>query len=115
MYTDDPDSPLNPRGTNFDARSWAKATADMVNRHGSGFRKSGIAFQNMNVFGYSTETDYQKDVGNVWLELSSIARAFASSNRSQRRIDILRNVNGLVKPGEMLVVLGPLEPAARPS
>ncbi|KAH8879760.1 hypothetical protein GQ53DRAFT_738241 [Thozetella sp. PMI_491] len=107
MYTDDPDSPLNPRGTRFDARLWAKATADMVTRHESGFRRSGIAFQNMNVFGYGTETDYQKDVGNIWMGLPSIVRGLAASKSSHRRIDILRNFNGLVKPGEMLVVLGP--------
>ncbi|KAH7113019.1 ABC transporter [Dactylonectria macrodidyma] len=105
--TDDPSSPLNPNSENFNARAWAKAVASTMSEHGAGFRKSGICFQDMNVFGYGAETDYQKDVGNVWFEIPSLARKLTSSTRGQRRIDILRGFDGVVHAGEMLVVLGP--------
>lgn len=102
---EDNDSPLNPHSTNFSGLAWAKALVDMVSREGHSFRTSGVAFQNLNVFGYGAGTDYQKDVANVWLELISLARrAFGARSR---RIDILRNFDGIVKKGEMLVVLGP--------
>ncbi|KAG4275396.1 ATPase [Fusarium proliferatum] len=104
---DDPNSPLNPQNDNFNAREWAKAVAKAMREHGSGFRQSGICFQDMNVFGYGAETDYQKDVGNVWLEIPSLARNLLSPNRGKRRIDILRGFDGVVNAGEMLVVLGP--------
>lgn len=105
--SDDPESPLNPHGKSFNARKWAKTLANVTNEHGSGFRQAGFAFQNLNVFGYGQETDYQKDVGNVWLELPSITRKLTSKTGGQRRIDILRDFNGVVEAGEMLVVLGP--------
>ncbi|KAF4453657.1 ATPase [Fusarium austroafricanum] len=103
----DADSPLNPHSENFNARSWAKAISKTMGENGSGFRQSGICFQDMNVFGYGAETDYQKDVGNVWLGLPSMARDLISPNSGKRRIDILRGFDGVVNAGEMLVVLGP--------
>ncbi|KAJ4865463.1 ABC-2 type transporter domain-containing protein [Trichoderma breve] len=102
----DPDSPLNPMSSKFSGRTWAKTVAKYAAEHGSGFRHSGISFRNMNVYGYGSETDFQKDVGNVWLSIPDLARqAFSKSNK--RRIDILRNCDGVLKSGEMLVVLGP--------
>ncbi|KAH7110035.1 ABC-transporter extracellular N-terminal-domain-containing protein [Dactylonectria estremocensis] len=74
LERDDPNSPLNPRGEKFNARAWAKSLSHMVNEQGAGFRRTGLCFQNMNIFGYGAETDYQKDVGNVWLEVPSLAR-----------------------------------------
>ncbi|TPX16070.1 uncharacterized protein E0L32_004065 [Thyridium curvatum] len=103
----DPNSPLNPQSENFSARSWAKSVAKMAQEHGAGFRTAGICFENMNVYGYGSETDYQKDVGNVWLELPNLAKQLASRKGTNRRIDILRNFDGVVAAGEMLVVLGP--------
>ncbi|KAK2021293.1 hypothetical protein LX32DRAFT_733542 [Colletotrichum zoysiae] len=105
--SEDPDSPLNPHGKNFSARKWAKTIANVTNQHGSGYRTAGFAFQNLNVFGYGNETDYQKDVGNVWFELPGLVRKLTSKTGGQRRIDILRDFNGVVEAGEMLVVLGP--------
>ncbi|KAF6805269.1 ABC-2 type transporter [Colletotrichum sojae] len=105
--SDDPESPLNPHGSKFNARKWAKTLANVTNEHGSGYRTAGFCFQDLNVFGYGKETDYQKDVGNVWLELPSLTRKLTSKTGGQRRIDILRDFNGVVEAGEMLVVLGP--------
>lgn len=100
-----PDSPLNPASENFSGREWAKAIAEMVSQDGGSFRKAGVCFQNMNVYGYGQSTDYQGDVANVWLSLAGNIRNLVGSNRT--RIDILRQFDGLVHQGEMLVVLGP--------
>lgn len=99
------DSPLNPHSSHFKARTWAKAIVDMVNEGGGNFRTTGVCFQNMNVYGYGVATDYQKSVGNVWLDLVGMARSAIGNGK--RRIDILRNFDGIVRQGEMLVVLGP--------
>jgi ABC-type glutathione transport system ATPase component len=101
----DEDSPLNPNGPKFSARAWAKAVVDMVSTEGHKFRTTGVAFQNLNVFGFGTATDYQKDVINVWLEVLGVARKVLGLGK--RRIDILRDFDGVVHNGEMLVVLGP--------
>jgi hypothetical protein len=103
----DQDSPLNPNGHNFSARVWAKSISKLITNHGSGFRRTGFAFQNMNVYGYGNPTDYQKDVGNVWLQAPALARKLFTKTGGDTRIDILRDFDGVVKSGEMLVVLGP--------
>ncbi|KAL5611837.1 hypothetical protein BROUX41_000589 [Berkeleyomyces rouxiae] len=99
------DSPLNPASKNFSARAWAKSVVRAVQEAGSSFRTSGVAFQNVNVFGYGEATDYQKSVGNIWLSLPGMARTLAGDKG--RRIDILREFNGHVESGEMVIVLGP--------
>ncbi|KAK0382694.1 hypothetical protein NLU13_9790 [Sarocladium strictum] len=102
-----PDSPLNPANEAFNAKAWAKAIAQTMKEHGSGFRQSGFCFEDMNVFGYGAETDYQKNVANVWFEVSSLARNLTKPNLGRRRIDILRDFDGVIQAGEMCVVLGP--------
>ncbi|PKS10963.1 hypothetical protein jhhlp_002722 [Lomentospora prolificans] len=104
-FTADEKSPLNPASDHFKASAWAKAVVDMVSGSGHEFRTAGVAFQNLNVYGYGEATDYQKDVANIWLTLGKYARVFTGGSR--RRIDILRSFDGVVKKGEMLVVLGP--------
>lgn len=105
LAANEPDSPLNPNGEKFRARTWAKAVVDMMSREGHSFRTTGVAFQNLNVYGFGSATDYQKDVANVWLEVPTIARRLMGQGK--RRIDILRDFDGVVRKGEMLVVLGP--------
>lgn len=105
--SEDPNSPLNPRGGKFDARVWAKSISHLTTEHGTGYRTAGVCFQNMNVFGYGAETDYQKDVGNIWLELPNLVSKLGPSQRGTRRIDILRDFDGVIEAGEMCIVLGP--------
>ncbi|KAL7962226.1 ABC-2 type transporter domain-containing protein [Trichoderma compactum] len=100
-----PDSPLNPASENFSGKEWAKAIVELVSQDGGSFRSAGVCFQNLNVHGFGESTDYQKDVGNVWLSLAGWIGSFVSNNK--QRIDILRQFDGIVRKGEMLIVLGP--------
>ncbi|KAF2734272.1 putative multidrug resistance ABC transporter [Polyplosphaeria fusca] len=100
-------SALDPNGDNFNARAWCKA---MLHLHKSDeqahpLRTSGVTFRDLSVHGFGSATDYQKSVGNVWLEGVGLARRLMGAG--QRKIDILQNLEGLVESGEMLVVLGP--------
>nr|AET72446.1 ATP-binding cassette transporter ifT1 [Cordyceps fumosorosea] len=99
------DSPLNPSSPNFSGREWAKAIVELVSQEGSAFRTAGVCFQNLNVHGFGTAADYQKDVANVWLSAMGSVRNLVTNNK--QRIDILRSFDGIVRRGEMLVVLGP--------
>ncbi|KAM6506713.1 Multidrug resistance protein [Fusarium solani] len=105
LAQEDPDSPLNPQSPKFKARAWAKEIVRAMAGNGSSFRTSGICYQNFNVFGFGTGMDYQKDVANVWLEVAGFARKVFGYGKN--RIDILRNFDGVLNNGEMLVVLGP--------
>lgn len=102
------DSALDPNSSNFQARQWVKSMVKLQqadNRNPG--RTAGIAFQNLNVHGFGEATDYQKDVGNVWLELIGKGKRLFGLGKRPRRIEILRNLEGIVESGEMLVVLGP--------
>jgi ATP-binding cassette, subfamily G (WHITE), member 2, PDR len=103
----EPDSELDPHSPNFRARSWVKSIIKLRDAENNlPGRTGGVAFRNLNVHGFGAATDYQKDVGNVWLEtIGLVKKAFGMEK--PRRIDILRDFEGLVDSGEMLVVLGP--------
>lgn len=100
-------SPLDPQGEAFNARAWAKAMlhTQLEDPNAPPIRTAGVAFSNLNVHGFGSDTDYQKSVGNVWLEGPGFARKLMGNKG--RKIDILQNLDGLVEAGEMLVVLGP--------
>jgi pleiotropic drug resistance (PDR) family protein len=102
----EPDSALDPTSSNFKARAWVKAMFNMQ-RQDDRFlaRTAGVAFRNLSAHGFGAATDYQKSVGNVIFEVVGLARKLMGIG--QQRIDILRNFDGLVLPGEMLIVLGP--------
>jgi ATP-binding cassette subfamily G (WHITE) protein 2 (PDR) len=100
------DSPLNPNSHNFNAKAWAKSLHQLQMRDSRNpQRTAGVAFRNLNAFGYGAATDYQKTVSNVWLQLAGYVRKLMGAK--DKRIDILQHFDGLVNAGEMLVVLGP--------
>lgn len=101
------DSELDPHSPNFRARAWTKSMIKLVASDELNPRRTaGVAFKNLNVHGFGAGTDYQADVGNVWLKIiDPIKNVLGLAKPS--RIDILRDFEGLVKSGEMLVVLGP--------
>ncbi|KAI9831805.1 MAG: hypothetical protein M1819_004702 [Sarea resinae] len=105
-FTGEKDSALDPNSPNFSAKAWVKALLKLQSRDPDLFpeRTAGIAYKNLNVHGYGTPTDYQKDVGNVLLEGPAVIRKMLGLG--QTKIQILRNFEGLVHSGEMLVVLG---------
>ncbi|KAI8247772.1 ZEB2-regulated ABC transporter 1 [Colletotrichum sp. SAR 10_77] len=101
------EGPLNPASPNFNARKWAKAFYDIRTdtSEGNPPKTTGIAFKDLNVFGFGTSTDYQKSVGNVFLEAATMVKKLAGAK--EQRIDILHDLEGVVHSGEMLAVLGP--------
>lgn len=104
----EPGSVLDPKSPNFKPRAWAEALIHLKSRDPEKFpkRSAGISFRNLNVYGFGNTTDYQKSVGNIWLGLVGVIRRLAGIS-SSRKIEILRDFEGLVRSGEMLVVLGP--------
>jgi ABC-type branched-subunit amino acid transport system ATPase component len=100
-------SELDPHSPNFKARTWVKSMLKFTREDGRlPLRTGGVAFRNLSAHGFGAATDYQKDVGNIWLESVSIVKKILGLEKP-RRIDILRDFEGVVESGEMLVVLGP--------
>jgi ATP-binding cassette, subfamily G (WHITE), member 2, PDR len=97
---------LDPNSGKFNAREWVENLVGLVSRDPERYptRTAGVSFRNLNVHGFGTPTNYQKTFGNYPLEVGSIFNAI--TGRGKSKIDILRNFDGLVRSGEMLVVLG---------
>lgn len=102
-FTAEPGSILDPSSDRFSAKDWAKAFYNVrYNSDGAApSRVAGVSFKNLSVEGVGSPTDFQSSVGN------HIFKIPAMFGRGRAKIDILRNLDGLIHPGEQLCVLGP--------
>lgn len=106
-FTESHDDPrIDPRSDRFNARAWTKTLMGITSRDPERYptRTAGVAYRSLNVHGYGNPTDYQKTFGNYPLELPGLINKWRG--KGQRKIQILQEFEGLVKSGEMLVVLG---------
>ncbi|KAL1620268.1 Multidrug resistance protein [Neofusicoccum ribis] len=101
------DGPLNPASPDFNARKWAKRFYTIRTDASDGLppRTTGVAFKDLSVYGFGSATDFQKSVGNIFLEATTISKKLPQEK--QQRVDILHGLEGVVHSGEMLAVLGP--------
>jgi ABC-type multidrug transport system ATPase subunit len=112
VYNENPfeakDSILDPASPNFSPRAFAKSLLNLQARDPEKWkqRTAGFSFKDLNVYGFGSATDYQKSVGNVVLEIVGMAKKVLGMAKP-RKINILQNLDGVVRNGEMLVVLGP--------
>ncbi|PYI23072.1 putative ABC transporter [Aspergillus violaceofuscus CBS 115571] len=100
------DSTLNPASPNFKSKHWMKNLLALSSRDPERYprREAGVSFQNLSVHGFGSPTDYQKDVFNSVLQIGALVRKLTGTGK--QKIQILRDFDGLVRNGEMLVVLG---------
>ena len=102
--TSDPE--LDPLSGRFVPKKWIQALLAIASRDEARYpsRVAGVAYRGLNVHGFGSPLDYQKTFGNYPLEIGSIFNRIVG--RGKQKIQILRNFDGLVHSGEMLVVLG---------
>jgi ATP-binding cassette subfamily G (WHITE) protein 2 (PDR) len=98
---------LDPQSGKFSARAWCKALLAIQSRDPERYpeRTAGIAYKNLSVHGFGVPTDYQKTFGNYPLEIGGLFQRLIGK-REKTKIQILKDFDGLVRSGEMLVVLG---------
>lgn len=97
---------LDPTSSSFSQRAWIKTMIGIASRDPERYpmRVAGVSYKNLNVHGFGQPTDYQKTFGNYPLGITSLFDKIRGKGKT--KIQILRNFDGLVKSGEMLVVLG---------
>lgn len=102
------DGPLDPTSPKFNAKAWTKAFYKVRKESlgGNPPKTTGIAFKNLNVYGFGSDTDFQKSVASVFFEAGRVAKNWLF-NKKEERVDILYDLEGIVRSGEMLCVLGP--------
>lgn len=95
-------SKLDPNSEHFRAKDWARSFYDLrYSSEETVARVAGVAFKGLNVWGKGSPTDFQSTVGNKILKLPALF------GRGSQKIEILRDLDGLILPGEQLCVLGP--------
>lgn len=100
------DPTLDPASPLFDPKHWASALLNEFSKDPEKFPRHtvGLSYRDVGIYGYGSSTDYQKNVLNVMWRGPQIVKEWVSSRR--QRVQILKDFDGLVKRGEMLLVLG---------
>lgn len=103
------DERLDPNSEKFDLRFWVKNLRKLVDLDDEYFKPAllGLAYKNLSVYGHSTDSDYQATFANVvWKNAIQWLRGHNKAYRAAIRFEILKPMDGLIKPGELTVVLG---------
>ncbi|KAL8290132.1 hypothetical protein RQP46_003071 [Phenoliferia psychrophenolica] len=99
---------LDPNSPEFDVREWVRVLVGITSRDPERYpsRSSGVSFSSLNVFGFGSSTDFQKTVANSPLGWIAEAARLVGLGAPLQKIRILRDFEGLIESGEMLIVLG---------
>ena len=100
------DPVFDPRSDEFDQYKWARMMLKLLDKEGFPRPPStGVVFENLNVSGSGSALQYQKNVGSVLLAPFR-PQDYLSFVRRAPEKQILRNFDGLLRSGELLLVLG---------
>ncbi|KAJ5613769.1 CDR ABC transporter [Penicillium herquei] len=94
------DPSLDPQSGKFDLKKWLVAAMQDVGRERG--QKMGVVFKDLNVYGSGSELQFQSTVSSMFTAPLRIGEAFRKAPSKR----ILKNFNGLLKGGELLLVLG---------
>ncbi|VTT76298.1 unnamed protein product [Fusarium fujikuroi] len=100
------DSRLDPKSPEFQPESWVKALLHAFSKDPSKHPRytAGVSWRNLSVHGFSDPTEFQKDVFNIiWRSPLAALDWFA---KRKQKVKIISDFDGLVKSGELLLVLG---------
>ena len=98
------DPRLDPESSEFDIYIWARALMRAMDEDGIKMARASCAFKNLNVSGSGNALSLQADVASVLLAPLRLNEYFNFGQKPQKQI--LRDFEGVVKSGEMLIVLG---------
>ncbi|KAL4783556.1 ABC-2 type transporter-domain-containing protein [Aspergillus varians] len=106
FFEENKESTLHPGSPSFRVKDWIRSLLAAQASDPARFRQrtAGVAFRNLGVHGFGSPTDYQKDVFNAILSLAGMVRQ--QTKAGLQKVQILHDFNGLVRSGEMLLVLG---------
>lgn len=96
------DPKFNPESPEFDFYLWARKFLKTIEEEGIKQRRAGFTFRNLNVSGSGAALQLQKNVASLLMAPFRLREYFGHPPEKQ----ILRNFNGSVRSGEMLIVLG---------
>jgi len=99
------DPTLNPTRKEFDPYKWARTRLNQLDEEGILRKHAGVVFKNLNVSGSGAALQLQKDLSSVLLAPFRPA-SYRNMIYSAPKRQILHNFDGVLRSGEMLMVLG---------
>ncbi|CCH60690.1 hypothetical protein TBLA_0D01820 [Henningerozyma blattae CBS 6284] len=99
---------LDPNSGNFDSAAWVKNMSNIVTADPEFYKPYtlGCVWKNLSASGESADVAYQSTVMNLPYKLLKQAYRMASPTKEEDLFQILKPMDGCLKPGELLVVLG---------
>jgi ATP-binding cassette subfamily G (WHITE) protein 2 (PDR) len=99
------DPRLDPGGPKFEVYLWARKMLRIMDREGVQPQRASVIFKNLNVSGSGSALQLQETVGSLLMAPLRPGN-FVSFARKSRRKQILHDFDGVLKSGELLMVLG---------
>ncbi|KAI9043612.1 putative ABC multidrug transporter [Aspergillus affinis] len=100
----DNDPAINPQGPEFDLEKWLKWVIKGARENGMSSSRAGIVFKNLNVSGSGAALKLQETVTSMFSIPTQVSEAWRQ-RRSPPKL-ILKDFNGLLASGQLLLVLG---------
>lgn len=105
LVTYDEDSPvLDPQSDQFDLDKWLRNFVKTLREQGITAKQTGVAWKDLNVSGTGEAVRVQETVGSSLLAPLRLGEWFSFGKTEHKQI--LRNFDGLVRSGELLICLG---------
>ncbi|CAI5759590.1 unnamed protein product [Candida verbasci] len=105
---DKTDPTLDPESPNFSSKRWVQNMWRLYQSDSEYYKpgKLGVAYKNLRVYGDAIESDYQTTVSNGFIKAAKWVKNKVQKQTDDYTFDILKPMEGLIKPGEVTVVLG---------
>ncbi|KAK7677291.1 ABC_PDR_domain2 protein [Cerrena zonata] len=102
------DPRLDPESSDFDSKYWVKNFRSFVSKDPEYYKPTslGVYYKDLRAYGKASDADFQSNVGNVFQKYTGEVLNFFSKQDESKQFDILKPMDGLIKPGELTVVLG---------
>lgn len=98
------DPALDPADPHFNAYKWAKEVLHAAEQKNVQFRRTSFSFKDLDVSGFGSAASFQANVASVFMIPLRLGEYFTFGKRPEKKI--LHSFDGVVKSGEILLVLG---------
>lgn len=95
---------LDPNSADFDLYKWLRAFMRQLDKEEIKIKRAGIVLKNLSISGTGSALNVQKTVGSMFMSPFRVDEYLNFRSKPVKRI--LRTVEGVLKSGEMLIVLG---------
>lgn len=98
------DPVLNPEHSSFDLAKWIRHFIEQLRQEGYTAKYTGVSFRNLDVYGSGSAIQLQQTVGSFLMAPLRLGEFFSFGEKKHKQI--LHGFDGVLKSGELLVVLG---------